>query len=184
MLTKHYTSHPLFLGGASFEVIQQNAVSELRQFLNSPSHQLLLVYLLQNWYGAKEFMTWGYRNEAHGIPMTRTTMVVESHWRVLKTRFLSLHNRPRLDFVTHILNTQVIPKYIQDYRLYLSGLKKGEWWRRFSKMWKELSSTPANLLIMRLLHNGGALVHIFKLIHSTYPCICARIFSAHHIVTL
>lgn len=89
-------------------------------------------------------MAWGYRNETHGIPTTRITTVVEEHWRVLKTRFLSLHNRPRLDYVAHILNTQVIPEYIQDYAFYMHGLKQADWWRHFTKNWKFLSVAKHN----------------------------------------
>ena len=138
-ITRHYCMHPIFYNDKMFGELRQTAVQEIQNLL-LPSQKELNNYLMKNWYNENDFMTWGYRSLENGIPTTRTTMVVEAHWRVLKTRFLALHNRPRLEYVVHILNTQVIPKYIRDYDLYSQGIKRGEWWSRFTKDWKSLSS--------------------------------------------
>ncbi len=85
---------------------------------------------------------WRYRSSDHGIPMNRTTMLVEAHWRVLKCRYLAMHNRPRMDFLAHLISAQLVQKYTRDYKQLVNCRKKDSWWKEFVKRWKELAVEP------------------------------------------
>ena len=69
-------------------------------------------------------------------------MLVESHWRLLKRNFHVKRNRPRMDFVTHVMNTQMVLKSYRDYEHYLLEHKKRDCWRQPCKNWKDLSFIP------------------------------------------
>ncbi|CAG8478497.1 27991_t:CDS:10 [Gigaspora margarita] len=44
---------------------------------------------------------------SHAIPLARTTMITESHWRVFKYKYKYNYNRPRLDHLNNILVEQL-----------------------------------------------------------------------------
>ncbi len=85
-----------------------------------------------------------YRSATNGISSTRTTMVVEDHWRLLERRYLVTHNRPRGYFVIYIISSRVMPKYNADYQLYITGAKKTYWWKQFKQKRKYLLTLPAS----------------------------------------
>lgn len=87
-------------------------------------------------------MIWGYRNSVHGIPSTRTKTLVEAHRRLLKRRYLVMNNRPRMEFVAHAIDSQMVPKYNCDYEMFVRGIKKGAWRKEFVKKWKYHAQTP------------------------------------------
>ena len=62
------------------------------------------------------------------MPLARTTMITESHWRVLKYNYKYNYNRPRLDQLTQILAEQLIPDF---------GFPA--WWQNFKKSWNRLA---------------------------------------------
>ena len=98
-------------------------------------------YLLKNWSSPTRFCLWGRRNLTRGIPTSKTTMIVEGHWSVLKRRYLLLHNRPRIDLVLFIISQQLIPRLTMDFDSLLSGLTKPSWWVRFTSIWKKMASS-------------------------------------------
>ncbi len=55
-----------------------------------------------------------------------------------------LHYRSRVDFVTHLIGTYLIPKFENDYELLSSGLKKPYWFEDFGKEWRMLSERSSN----------------------------------------
>ena len=144
VLTSHYCMHPIFCSNAPIEEIRNRSVFELYQLLQSDEHKLLLEYLIRNWYSEENFIMWGYRSTRYGTPMARTKMLVEAHWRVLKHRYLSMHKRPRMVFLAHVISAQMIPKYTREYKLFLNGTKKGSWWKEFVKSWKFLAAESVN----------------------------------------
>jgi hypothetical protein len=66
------------------------------------------------------------------IPVLKTTMIVESHWRKLKHDYLHRFNRPRIDLVVWVLLTRVIPNSLvrmrtllnQDHRQAIASWRK------------------------------------------------------------
>ncbi|SAL96230.1 hypothetical protein, partial, partial [Absidia glauca] len=59
-------------------------------------------YLWRNWYTGEKWKLWS-RSSRLEIPTGKTTMLVESHWRVLKRNHLYHHNRPRLDLLCFVI---------------------------------------------------------------------------------
>ena len=73
------------------------AIGDIETLSSGPRNRSFRQYLLTNWYSTNMFMKWGYRSAVHSIPLTRTTMLVESHWRLLKRKYLVMRNRPLME---------------------------------------------------------------------------------------
>ena len=52
---------------------------------------------------------WGRSSNPREIPVLKTTMILESHWRKVKHDYLHRFNPPRIDIVTWVLLSSVIP---------------------------------------------------------------------------
>jgi len=72
-------------------------------------------------------------------------MIVESVWKVLKRKDLAMFNRPRLDWVTHVVLTKIIPR-VQSHLAHLRGdCRKGrpqalaEWQKDLKHDWVDMS---------------------------------------------
>ena len=63
------------------------------------------------WYAPSKWQLWARSAYPKAIPRKHTTMTVEAVWRKLKRISLALNNRPRLDYVVHILATKTVPSY-------------------------------------------------------------------------
>ena len=124
----------------------------------------------------------GHRDAFNGVPSTRNAMMVEEHWRVLKNNCLLLHNRPRIDFVTYIIYTQLIPKHIQDYSLYLDRLKKEEGCIFSLNNGENLHYCLLTQSTIHRTMNGGATVQHSKLITVKFVSICGMVGDALYIV--
>jgi hypothetical protein len=84
-------------------------------------------------------------------------MVVESLWRNLKHRNLQEFNRPRLDLVTHIIITDVLPRVRRtlDYVLDLQRLGRpkalASWQEDFHADWVDMSHCDEHRLVEKQL---------------------------------
>lgn len=143
-MTDHYNMHPYIVPIPSVQSIHSYAVDQMRSICESKNIQILFEYLWTHWYEHSKFLTWGRRSESHGIPLARTTMMVEAHWSLLKKHYLVLHNRPRVDFVIHLMDTQLIGKYESDYELRRTGRVLPTWFKQYTVEWKKLKETPLN----------------------------------------
>jgi hypothetical protein len=72
-------------------------------------------------------------------------MICESTWRIIKHQDLGLFNRLRLDLVTHIIITHVLPQSSYNLATILGqwrqgrGLTLAEWQKDFCSAWKDMS---------------------------------------------
>ncbi|KAF8197642.1 hypothetical protein K438DRAFT_1967191 [Mycena galopus ATCC 62051] len=84
-------------------------------------------------------------------------MIVESLWRNIKHRDLAEFNRPRLDLVTHIVVTNVLPRvkrrleYIRGERRMGRGGEVAGWQKDFRSAWKDYSCTDEHRLVAKEL---------------------------------
>lgn len=99
---------------------------------------------MKQWYDPEHFATLGRRSDTDGIPFTRTTMLFEAYWFVLKRLYFVLHNPPRMDFVIHFIDTLLMPKIDNNYQLLVSGAKKPICWKAFGSEWRAMSKKPCN----------------------------------------
>lgn len=60
-------------------------------------------YLYKQWYCPNRWVQWSRASFPSTLPAGKTTMFIESHWRVLKKCHLYKFNRARLDLLTYII---------------------------------------------------------------------------------
>ena len=96
------------------------------------------MYLEENCYCPSWYYTWGRRKENEVI-FTRTTMMIESHWSVIKSQYLRHNNRPMVDFVLYVLEECLMPTVKKDFDRLLYDVKKPAWQYTFTKEWRRAS---------------------------------------------
>ncbi|KAF8231534.1 hypothetical protein L208DRAFT_1398731, partial [Tricholoma matsutake] len=124
--------------------IHYRAAKEMYNFCFQNDLGQVWAYLWNRWYNPKQWKLWA-RSADSAIYVLKMTMVVESLWRNLKHRNLQEFNRPRLDLITHIIITDVLP-HIQrtlDYVLDLQCIGRpkalASWQEDFRADWKDMS---------------------------------------------
>ena len=90
---------------------------------------------------------WARSSNAVQVPVLKTTMIVESHWRRLKHDYLHRFNRPRIDLVTWILAKRVIPEATEKMKGLIEGnhrMATAAWRKPFKRQWKALQDKEVN----------------------------------------
>ena len=144
--------HPLVVRSMTAAQIKSKALHDLKSHFFSPRLKPLLDYLLKNWYGDEKIEMWGRRSVHHGIAFARTTMYVEAHWYILKRHYLIFHNRARIDFIVHLIDKRLIPRFIQDLERYGTGTKTPSWWTFFMSEWRKCLEAPIRGQYLTLNH--------------------------------
>jgi hypothetical protein len=143
LFTKHFHLHPLipvengeFL---SYIDIWKLSTKEMYNFCYENDLKYAWAYMWCNWYRFDLWLLWARAATPDEICIFKTTMLVESHWKVVKRNYLSGFFRPRLDLVTFIIITRLIPHYEIMYNKYQIGREKAAWRKDFKKNWKDLA---------------------------------------------
>ncbi|KAJ9106406.1 hypothetical protein QFC21_001552 [Naganishia friedmannii] len=84
------------------------AVREMHEYCFNNDLVFAWAYLWNQWYQPKQWKLWA-RSASPLIPRIRTTMMVESLWRVIKRKYLIDFQRPRLDLAIHLILTNALP---------------------------------------------------------------------------
>ncbi|KAI0995239.1 hypothetical protein K3495_g12943 [Podosphaera aphanis] len=77
------------------------------------------------------------------MPVLKTTMIIESHWRWIKHDYLHRFNRPRIDLVTCVLVSRVVPQALERMTAMLKKdhrIATAAWRNAFKRQWKHLQS--------------------------------------------
>lgn len=145
MYSRHFNSHSLIpdRNGTfrSFGEIHRECASEMYLWCKARNFYRLWAYLFVNWYCAGQFKLWARSANHSEIPVLKTTMILESHWRKLKHDYLHRFNRPRIDLVTWILLTRVIPDTITRMQAIWSVDQRNfraAWRKPFKRQWKAI----------------------------------------------
>ncbi|KDR66651.1 hypothetical protein GALMADRAFT_26222, partial [Galerina marginata CBS 339.88] len=158
----HFHQHPSIplndLGGSflTAEEIYKGAVNDIYCYCFANDLSQVWAYMWNRWYTPKQWALWA-RAACPSISRLKTTMVVENLWKHLKTRDLAQFNRPRLDLVTHLVITGVLPRIQQTLNSILDKRRVGRakalapWQTEFRRQWKELSLTDEERLIKKEL---------------------------------
>ncbi|KAI9142304.1 hypothetical protein BKA69DRAFT_1037909, partial [Paraphysoderma sedebokerense] len=147
MIKMHYHRHPLVPTNnrtLSSEQIWTSSVKELYNFCFRQNLPDLFRYLWKNWYRPERWRWWARSSNAQAIPLSRTTMLVESLWSSLKRNFLYRFPRPRMDFLIYIMITRFLPDLNSKYEGILTGTVTPSWKRAFTKEWRRLAKIPIN----------------------------------------
>jgi len=106
-------------------------------FINGLKH--VWAYLWSFWYEKRMWILWARSSFTIEICIFRTTMLMESHWKVVKRDYLPKFFRPRLDLVTYIIINRLIPHHQQQFGKYQRGREMVSWRKDFKKEWITLS---------------------------------------------
>ncbi|KAL1698278.1 hypothetical protein EV121DRAFT_218435 [Schizophyllum commune] len=134
-------SHRERAGMANQEGIRAWAVRQAYTVCKENDLPNLWAYLWGNWYRPSRWQLWA-RSSCPSIPVLRTTMILESHWRRIKHDFLHHFRLPRCDLLIWILVTKLSPCYYRmlDYRLTDIGRfrEQAAWRAKFKSEWRKL----------------------------------------------
>lgn len=140
---RHYNMHPFIpdQNGTlrSATDIYRDCTREMYEWCRKRDYFRLWAYLWVNWYRPGQWELWARAANSNEIPVLKTTMIVESHWRRLKHDYLHRFYRPRIDMVTWILITRAIPQAIQHMEALLDGDHRravASWRKIFKRQWK------------------------------------------------
>jgi hypothetical protein len=144
MVKQHANMHPLIPVDKntfwSYAQIYRHCAHEMYQFCHNNGLSKLWGYLWSNWYNRKDWKLFARSAYPSAMPLARTTMITESHWRVLKYNYKYKYNRPRLDCLTQVLAKQLIPDL--DFKLtqYNTNRSFPAWWQAFKKSWDKVAA--------------------------------------------
>ncbi|KAF7354458.1 SWIM-type domain-containing protein [Mycena venus] len=150
MMERHYCAHPLLPGSAhpSPEGIKRWAVTQMYKFCVEHGLREVWAYLWENWYRKSRWELWA-RSVHPEIPVLKTTMILESHWRRIKHDFLHHFHMPRCDLLAWILIVKLAPNYYRKLDRLLTDTGRyrelPSWRKNFKKVWRKLEKTPITL---------------------------------------
>jgi hypothetical protein len=140
LVKKHSNMHPLIpVAKNTFltsKEIYHRSVNEMYEFCSSRDLVRLWGYLWANWYNEKDWKLFARSSYPTAMPLSRTTMITESHWRVLKYNYKYNYNRPRLDRLTQILAEHLVPDFESKLAQYNGNRSFPAWWQAFKKDWR------------------------------------------------
>ena len=184
MFCRHYNSHSLIPDqNGTFRSptdIQRECASEAYTWCKSRGFFRLWAYLFVNWYRSGQWELWARSANQAEIPILKTTMIVESHWRRLKHDYLHRFNRPRIDLVAWILVTRVIPDAILRMQGIRSGghrIARASWRKSFKKQWKNLQGKVINPDSIRRYHTDP-----LSMVCSCEAFLESRFFICKHLI--
>ncbi|KAJ7712298.1 hypothetical protein B0H16DRAFT_1437028 [Mycena metata] len=150
MMEKHYCAHPLLPGFAppNPEGIKRWAVQQMYKFCVEHGLRAVWAYLWENWYRKSRWELWA-RSVHPEIPVLKTTMILESHWRRIKQDFLHHFHMPRCDLLVWILVTKLAPAYYRKLDRLLTDTGRyrelPSWRKDFKRAWREKEKAPITL---------------------------------------
>lgn len=133
LFDKHYFT-PVSIMQRSAEQLRKLALLDLEQLFSSVAGKEMLRCLHENWYCSKWWLLWGRRHNSL-ISLSRTTMIVESHWSILKRLYLIPYNRSSVDFLMYIIEKKMMSKFREEFTLLVEGLKKPSRYQHFAALW-------------------------------------------------
>ncbi|KAJ7143889.1 hypothetical protein C8R44DRAFT_141341 [Mycena epipterygia] len=142
MMEKHFCAHPLLPGYAhpSPEGIRRWAVLQMYKFCVKHGLQEVWAYLWGNWYKKSRWELWA-RSVHPEIPVLKTTMILESHWRRIKQDFLHHFHMPRCDLLAWILIVKLAPTYYRKLNRLLNDTGRYRllpcWRKAFKRVWRK-----------------------------------------------
>ncbi|KAK9334358.1 hypothetical protein V1521DRAFT_375118 [Lipomyces starkeyi] len=171
MVKRHLLRHPILpkvvydntiapqaLVFETYEYIHASSVRELLDYCKSIGQPKLFRYFWNNWYRPEYggiASRWeiaslcGRPDSDTTIPISRTTMRIESHWRILKKDYASRFVRPRLDVLCYIVITGLVRSRIHLQRQVQLGREKPSSYKDFVQLWRKCAEAVDNSAILK-----------------------------------
>ena len=124
----------------TYEDIWKLSTKEMYDFCYENDLKYVWAYMWCNWYQFNLWILWARAATPDRICIFKTTMLMESHWKVIKRNYLPRFFRPRLNLVIFIIITRLIPHNEIMYDKYQKGREKVAWRKDFKKHWKNLAT--------------------------------------------
>ncbi|KAJ7221330.1 hypothetical protein GGX14DRAFT_316784, partial [Mycena pura] len=104
MMQEHFFAHSLIpaFSNPTLEGIRHWAVKQVYDWCVKHNLPGPFAYFWENWYRSGRWALWA-RSAHPSIPRLRTTMICESHWRLIKCDYLPHFHSPRLDLLVWVL---------------------------------------------------------------------------------
>jgi hypothetical protein len=146
LIRKHFNMHPKIPINAAGQFLTADeiriiAVHEIYDFCTANKLVLLWTYLWSAWYKMTRWVLWA-RSTRATIPLGKTNMLVEAHWRVVKHCYLYRFNRPRLDYLVWVICTRLLPDQVTRFDQMCLGRILPSWFDDFKNDWKQLTTKP------------------------------------------
>ncbi|KAF7300749.1 SWIM-type domain-containing protein [Mycena kentingensis (nom. inval.)] len=188
MMQQHSFAHPLIPGDCapSAEAIRYWAVDQLYKFCVKYNLRGPWAYLWENWYRLGRWELW--TRAAHStIPRLRTTMICESHWRLIKEDYLPHFHSPRVDMLAWVLVKKLGSTYVdklnklmtRSVRVIVEDLPS--WRKTFRTQWRNLE--------LRDVAMQARVDHVYRPNVDDWVCSCpafkiSRFLICKHLVQL
>ncbi|OQV12318.1 hypothetical protein BV898_13429 [Hypsibius exemplaris] len=132
MMNRHFHRHMLIpRDDGTFPTaleIRAESFREIVIYCMEQSLESLLMYMYTKWYCDEMWSLW-CRSSAPTIPLARTNMLCESHFKYLKHNPLHHNHRPRLDFLFFILVSDVMNHFVHKLQLRQGKREHPRWWQ-------------------------------------------------------
>jgi hypothetical protein len=149
IFSNHFNAHPLIPDNngtyRSAHHIHRDCAREMYSWCRSRNYFRLWAYLWVNWYQPNQWAIWARSMNESEIPVLKTTMIVESHWRKIKHDYLHRFNRPRIDLVVWVLLSRAIPNSLVRMRALLDQDHRramASWRKAFKHEWNNKKLIP------------------------------------------
>ncbi|SAM02978.1 hypothetical protein [Absidia glauca] len=137
---KHYNMHHMIPEGTTFyasnEDIRLHSAKDMYDYCYENGLQDTWAYLYRNWYTKTSYDRWAKSGVDGKLPIGKTTMMIEAHWKVLKRTHLYHYNRARLDLVTFVIIQHYYKKLRTKYQsIVVNRLETSTFESSFMKEW-------------------------------------------------
>lgn len=185
IFSRHYNMHSMIpdKNGTtrSATQIHLDCINEIYMWCYSRNYFRLWAYLYTNWYCPEQWRLWSRSSNSNSLPILKTTMIIESHWRRIKHDFLHRFNRPRTDLVTWVLVTRAVPTALEQMKAILEKNHRkaiASWRKPFKREWKRLRNSEVDSQSLLRNHTNP----------SEWTCACntfllSRFLLCKHIVS-
>jgi MULE transposase domain len=148
LLVKHFHQHPLIPSSSDQQhhtntSIREIAVKEMYGYCKDNDLRWTWAYLWVEWYSMQRWREWA-RSSKSEISVLKTTMIVESHWRLIKRDYLYTFNKPRVDLLVWVLLSRLIPRCLAKYRQVFCSRQRASWREDFKKIWRGCKNRARN----------------------------------------
>ncbi|KAI1008073.1 hypothetical protein K3495_g162 [Podosphaera aphanis] len=147
MFSRHFNMHSMIPNQngtfRSAEQIHFDCINELYAWCRARNYFRRWTYLFINWYAPDVWKLWARSANPDSMPVLKITMMIESHWRRIKHDYLHRFNSPRIDLVTWVLVSRVVPQALERMTAMLKKdhrIATAAWRKAFKRQWKHLQS--------------------------------------------
>ncbi|SAL95028.1 hypothetical protein [Absidia glauca] len=106
LMGSHYNRHALIPNGETYSsniAIHQDSTSQMYEYCLEHNLRHARAYLYRNWYTCIHYKRWAESGVDSMIPIGKTTVLIEAHWKVMKRTHLYHYNCACLDLLTYVV---------------------------------------------------------------------------------